>query len=218
MSCYQRPSLTSNKLNSTWVASVILAAEDGLSESVLRRLLRELRVEPADQTWIPPRNGNTGLRKRLQELTRTARSGAIVVVQTDLDMEVCPGAMRHQWLSEPSPPNLIFSIAVREVDAWLLGDVQRLSETLKSTFRLTEPPESLRDPKSVIVASAARSRSREVREDFQPRRGALARVGPGYNTRLSAFVNNQWRPHVALQSCPSLRRLWMRLKNGARTT
>ncbi len=75
-----------------------------------------------------------------------------------------------------------------------------------SRDRIPPAPEQLPDPKRALVNLARRSRHRAVKQDMVPREGSGRAVGPAYGSRLTEFVENDWRPDVASERAESLRR------------
>jgi hypothetical protein len=70
-------------------------------------------------------------------------------------------------------------------------------------------PETIDNPKHVMVQLAQLSRRREIRDDMTPRVGSGRTVGPAYTSRLIEFVAGPmagWRPDVAAQVSGSLGR------------
>lgn len=100
---------------------VNLAVEDELSEVVLRRLLADARCYAVGTVY--GRRGNGYLRKTIVGWNRAAR-GCPFIVLTDLDNTRCAPSLIAEWLTVPKHPNLLFRIAVREVEAWLLSDAR----------------------------------------------------------------------------------------------
>jgi len=72
--------------------------------------------------------------------------------------------------------------------------------------RIPSDPEQLSDPKREIVALAAQSRKRAIREDVVPEQGAGQKVGSGYSARLIEFVEDHRDITQAAQYAPSLQR------------
>jgi len=108
-------------------------------------------------------------------------------------------------------------IAVRSVEAWLLGDAERLSAFLHvSSDRIPSHPDDLDDAKQTLVNLARRSKSREIQEDLVPARGTSARVGPAYAARLIEFAGRKWRPSVAARRSGSLKRCVASLREWTR--
>ncbi|MGH8244991.1 MAG: hypothetical protein ACREUU_01005, partial [Gammaproteobacteria bacterium] len=109
------------------------------------------------------RGGSGYLRKTIRGWNRAAQ-GVPFVVLTDLDQHECPAALLGAWLPEPRHANLVFRIAVREVEAWLLADVENLASFLKvRSSAIPRNPDAVLDPKGALIGAARRSRSAEVR-------------------------------------------------------
>jgi len=187
--------------------SVISGAVEGtVDEAVLRCLLAHVGAQPAS---IYGKNGKTPLRRQIRGYNEAARRSPWVVL-IDLDHDaVCAPELRTSWLPDPAPL-MCFRIAVREVEAWLLADRERLARFLGiAVSRVPRNPEILEDPKRALVDLAAGSRKSAIREDIMPRPGSGRPVGPAYTSRIIEFVNDPrsgWRPDVAAQSADSLRR------------
>jgi hypothetical protein len=194
---------------------MLIAAEDRLSAEVIRRLLRDSAVENANLTWLQQR-GQTYLKSRMPQLIRSAMGGLRVLVCTDLDMRACVGVLRADWVPNGVPDLLLFAVAIREVEAWIIADT-RLRSFLKTGAEVPQNPEALQDPKAAVLTLARTSRSRKIRDDIAPSTGAIARVGPGYNDLLSVFVRDVWDHEVAAAACTSLSRLKRKLEGWLRT-
>jgi hypothetical protein len=185
-----------------------LAVEDEISDYVLRRILQD--IEGITVGTIYRRGGSGYLRKTISGWNNAAK-GIPFAVLTDLDRYVCPAELINDWLTIPKHPNLLFRIAVREVEAWLLADQAAMASFLGiSVDSLPRRPDDLQDPKSVLVELAKRSRRSLIRESLVPRRGSTAKQGPGYNGCLAWYVKTEWMPEVARLSSPSLDRTLQR--------
>lgn len=183
---------------------VITAAVEGtVDEAVVRRLVRHVGAIPGD---VYGKNGKESVRRRIQGYNNAAQhSPWIVVVDLDRDADCAP-LLRAEWLPVPAP-FLCFRIAVREVEAWLMADRQRIASFLRVPHdRIPLHPESLDDPKETMVNLARQSRSRELRVDMVPRPGSGRSIGPAYSSRLIEFAADEWRPEVAAEPSDSLRR------------
>lgn len=159
--------------------------------------------------------GKQRLLRKLNAYNHAARySPWLVLVDLDLDGECAP-ALRKLWLPEPAPL-MMFTIAVRAVEAWLLADRHRIATFLGVTeSSVPGDPEALDNPKHTLVQLAQRSRRRNIRKDFVPRPGSGRSVGPGYSSRLIEFIYHVaagWRPEVAAERSPSLHRVLARLQ------
>lgn len=126
-------------------------------------------------------------------------------VLRDLDHdEPCAPALISRLVRAPAP-DLVLRIAVRAVEAWLLGDAEGIAELLGvPRARVPRAPEELDDPKAELLALVRRSKRRALRDDMLPRPGLSARQGPAYAARIIAYSRELWRPQVAAERCPSL--------------
>jgi hypothetical protein len=131
---------------------------------------------------------------------------------TDLDQHPCPPVLIDDWLDVEPHSNLIFRVAVREVESWLLADREGFADFLGiSVVNIPLQPDQIANPKQSLVNAARRSRRRALRESIVPRQGSTSVQGPDYNGCLGEFVRNQWGRDAAAESSPSLSRAWERL-------
>lgn len=185
---------------------IIVAVEDRLSGVVAHRLLEESRVE-YDLLNCLCRGGFGYLKKRINSFNSAAQHQRFFVL-TDLDNpRICPQALIESWLSSPKNPQLIFRVAVVEVETWLLADRETFADFVGVSRSLIPPDvESIDDPKGFLVGLARRSRFRVVRQDLVPTSGSTSKQGPNYNDRLSDYVRSHWRPSIASRHAGSLSR------------
>jgi len=137
--------------------------------------------------------------KNLTGYNNAARfAGWMVLV--DLDDDACVPPFRQRWLPDPAPL-MCFRVAVRAIEAWLMGDRERIAKFLRVRQSLVPPdPEILPDPKGALVDLARHSRLSRIREDMVPRPASGRRVGPLYTTYLLQFIGDEvegWRPEIA---------------------
>lgn len=192
------------------VIPVNLAIEDELSEAVLRRILSY--VDRGYAVGAAYRRGGFGYLRRTIAGWNRAAQGTPFIVLTDLDEYTCPRVLMEQWLQEPQHENLVFRVAVREVEAWLLADPENLAHYLRvRQARLPTDPDTLPDPKRAILDLARKSRSSDVRGRIVPKHGSTAQQGPDYNGCLAGFVAADWNIGAATRLSPSLRRSVKRL-------
>jgi hypothetical protein len=168
-----------------------LAYEDFLSEAVLLRILKDF-----PQFMVGTRFTHYGcgyLRNKILAFNNAAKAMPFLVV-TDLDNMVCPSQMIKDWFGNTTcHPNLIFRIAVREVEAWLLADQENITKFLAVSPALFEKPiEEIIDPKSFLINISRKSKKRYIREAIVPEEGSTARIGKNYNDCLAVFVNQYW--------------------------
>lgn len=186
--------------------AISLAVEDQLSEAVLKKILSIAE----DRFFVArcySRGGFGYLKKNIGGFNNAAK-GCPFLVLTDLDTSECPPVLIKEWLPHPKHHNLLFRIAVRAVEAWLLADGNGFTGYLgisrKGGARLDV--ESLKDPKRRLIELAQKSRKRSLREAIVPSSKSDARQGPDYNGALISFVNEFWDIRAAMENSISLKR------------
>ena len=179
------------------------AVEGTLDEIVVRRLVE---MAGASLGRVYGKNGKPNLRERLEGYNQAARFAHwVVLVDLDQDAECAP-LLKAAWLPRPET-HMCFRIAVREVEAWLIADRERLARFLSVPIaQIPQEPETLANPKRTMVDIARKSRRAAMREDMVPRAGSGRPIGPAYTSRMIEFVEKKWRPGVAEHSSDSLRR------------
>ena len=192
---------------------ITLAVEDILSESVAHRLLQDYapNLQPSRTEGL---TGYGQLKSRFASFSMIARYREPVLLITDLDNpQSCPLALIQEWRKSLTPePNLLFRVAVMEIESWLIADRAGISKWLSiANRRVPRLPESLPRPKESLVGFATRSRKRALREAIVPRPGSTNKVGPGYNDALGNFAMNYWNPEEARSFSPSLHRAITRI-------
>lgn len=184
---------------------MIVASEDALIDKIIKRILLD-QGGSAESLVSLCAGGKQKLQSRLPSLIRSCSGGLKVVLCVDLDMEPCVVRLRNAWFPHGVPTSMVFAVAIREADAWLLAD-PGIVDYLQSRAAAPGSPGSIQDPKSALINIAKRSRSRAIREEMVVQEGALARVGPGYNRILGDFVSGAWNYALAAEVCPDLGRL-----------
>lgn len=184
---------------------VNLAVEDSLSEYVLRKVIKKSNK----RVVIGRCFGKTGfgyLKRAISGFNNASKSGTYFCVLTDLDTTECPPALIRKWLPDGKHPNLIFRIAVREVESWLLAHREAFAKYIGVSEDLVPlEVEDIEDPKKFLIDLVRKSRTHYLRSDIVPKAGSTATIGPDYNGRLIAFVEQMWNPHTAKKNSASLR-------------
>lgn len=164
-----------------------------------------------EATHVFGRSGKSGLLPKLAGFNRAAEFASwLVLLDLDRDFGCAPQA-RADWLPVVAD-RMVFSVAVREIEAWLLADRERVAQFLQVSVDLVPiDPEALDDPKLTLVSLASRSRSRAIRDGVAVRPGSGIAVGPTYVSDVNEFAATRWRPRVAAQNSPSLARCLARL-------
>ena len=75
-----------------------------------------------------------------------------------------------KWLPYPKHPNLLFRVAVKEVEAWLLAHRAAFATFLgiSDKFIPQEQVDTIPDPKQFLINLAAKSKKRKVRDAIVP--------------------------------------------------
>lgn len=187
-----------------------LAVEDALTESLFAKILKTLPTTYAIRT-IYNRGGRGYLRQTINGFNNAAK-GIPFLIGTDLDTYECPPALLVDWLLRPKHHNLLVRVAVRESEAWVLADKENFANFLGIRSALIpDDVETIPDPKRELINLARKARRRDLREDICPPVNSTRTVGPNYNSRLSAFVQQQWDPNRARDGAKSLARAIDRL-------
>jgi len=112
---------------------VDVAVEDELSEFIVLRLLAV--AKPTYHVGVTYRRDGFGYLRRTINGWNAAARGKPFVVLTDLDDALCPADLIGEWLTSAPSPNLLFRVAVREVEAWLHYGPMRGPQTSGASFR-----------------------------------------------------------------------------------
>jgi len=144
--------------------------------------------------------------------------GIPFLVLTDLDRYPCPVALIQEWLTVPKHHNLLFRVAVREVESWLLADRTGFAKFLGIRESLVphdlgireslvpHDADTIPDPKQYLINLARNSRKRDLRSDIVPLPKSTATQGRNYNGPLISFVQKSWDLLAAMKHSPSLSR------------
>ena len=198
-------------------SAIYLATEDVLSVAILKRILSDKFASADLQVILPKPQSNLGgagpIKQNFRQYLQAARNGVCNIILTDLDNYHCPPALLRDWqVTQPLPNKLIFRIAVREVESWLLADRQNIAGYLNvSSARVERNPEQLRDPKEHLISLASHSKTKKIKEGIGPVHGNYSPVGPDYNSILCEFVRTKWDYSRAASNAPSLQRMLNRL-------
>jgi len=189
---------------------VNLVFEDVISEYVMTKLLACFGSKYYISSTYPG-YGFGYIKTNINGFNQAAM-GVPFFVLTDLDNYQCPISLMNEWFTKPQATNLIFRVAIREVEAWLLADREGFSEyTGISLNVLPREPENEADPKRTLINLVSKKcRRRGIREDIVPI-NANAQIGPNYNERLMQFVDNNWDVHRAKEASKSLMRAYNHL-------
>jgi hypothetical protein len=183
-----------------------LAVEDALSEAVLRKVLENSNREFAVGSAYGQR-GIGYLRKMIRPFNNAAK-GTPFLVLVDLDQYECAPVLIAEWLTDNQHHNLLFRVAVREVESWVLADTAGFATFLGISKRLVpSDTDGIPDPKQFLISLAKSSPRRDLKRDIVPPPASTRTIGPNYNGRLIRFISSSWDCSVARNQSPSLDRL-----------
>ena len=189
-----------------------LVFEDALSEAVLKQMLKQSQ-RPFSVGQCLNQRGYGKIKKIISGLNYGAK-GMPYLVLTDLDNAECPLVIISEWLTQPKHPNLLFRIAVKEVEAWLLAHREAFAKFLGISVDLIPgDADRIPDPKQLLITLARRSRKRKLRDAIVPDPNSTATIGKDYNGQLIQFVNKSWQVASAQTNSPSLERAMNALMN-----
>jgi len=179
--------------------------EDELSHQIILKLYDFFRGCFTESMAISCR-GKGKIKKQINAYNNAARHSYFFVI-TDLDNEYqCAPSLIKDWLHGQRTDQLLFRVAVREIESWLLAD----RENFASYFSISQDlvplnPDNEIDPKRTVISLAKKSRKRGIREALVPI-DDYAKTGPGYNSQLQSYVQNIWNIDSARRNSQSLDR------------
>ena len=187
-----------------------LVVEDELGEQMLRALLNQSGRNFLIGA-VYGKQGNAYLKRMLPAFNNAAK-GMAYFVFTDLDEMPCAGFLIENWFNCPvsayprrRSSNLLFRIAVHEVESWIMADRDAFAGFLGiSIAKIPQCTDDVRDPKKLLLDLVRLSRKRSLREDLLPHSGDTRQIGPDYNGRLSEFIHSSWSGSTAQLHSPSL--------------
>lgn len=182
-----------------------LAVEDDLSDAVLRRIID--KVCPNFQVHVCyGKKGISYLQKNILSYNNAAKAVPYLVL-VDLDQMECAPSLIKKWFTQPRHPHLLFRIAVREVEAWLLADRKGIADFFSiSQSRIPILIEEVDNPKQTLINLARLSRRITLRDAIVPPHGSTCRQGADYNSVMIGFVQQHWDIGRACANSISLRK------------
>ena len=203
-------------------AAFYIAVEDDLSDAVVRRLLGHARrgFEVCGRYPLSPLgyrkpqlSGHGYLKANVQAFNKAAAETPHLLL-TDLDVAACAPELIQEWIGAPLHPNFVLRVAVREVEAWLLADVNNMADFLSLTPRdLPVNIEAVAEPKEEIVRLASTSPDREIRDNLAPRPGSTATTGRLFTRSLVGYVRDRGDVDAAAAKADSLGRALKALRS-----
>ena len=191
---------------------VLLVVEDELSGIVLRKLVEELGKGLFVNNVLLM--GGFGKIKTGVQRFKNASKVTPHIVLTDLDMRDCAPTLLKDWSVDTATKDMLFRVAVREVEAWLLADREGVAKYLNLPLaKIPQHPELENDPKQAFFSLVRKCKKRRLVEELVPATGSSASIGPLYNSRMGNFVRDNWNIQRAAVNSDSLSRAIKRISS-----
>ena len=172
--------------------------EGAIDEPVAERIIQRSGLEPVK---FMEGKGKSTIDKMLRQLTW---QGNFLVLR-DLDNNECAPSLLHSLVPHGTPDGLCLRIPVRQVESWLLADVDGFSQTFEVCLKAhTIKPDESDNSKRDLINHCRGSKSRKVRMGMVPKKGA--QTGSQYTTLIRQFAQTGWDPERAAGRSPSLKR------------
>ena len=161
-------------------------------------------------------HGFGAIKKNAPNYIKMAQNPLFNISLVDLDKNECAPLLIHNWFKrspEELPNNLIFRIAVKEIESWILADRNNFARfTGISINNFSNNPDNLSDPKEHLLNILRNKGTKKWHKDMLP--GKNAYIGPLYNEKLINFINNKWSPEKAARLSPSLNHAMKAIKKA----
>lgn len=188
---------------------IFFVYEDVLHKVTIEKILTSIFNQKYYIESYYPGRGFGSIKNNINSFNR-ASAKATYLVLVDLDKEKCPSKIIRDWLTDSKNDNLLFRIAVKEVESWIVGDVKNFAKFLHlRESKLKTNVDTIKDPKKYIFNLVKESRIRQLSGICPEGNG---RIGNDYNEKLVKFVNNAWNPRYAMKNSLSLKRTIDRLR------
>ncbi len=179
---------------------ISLLVEGIVDELVVRKIVGEIggySIGPVYKYSQPI------FRKKVQAYNNAARHFPWLAVM-DMDrFNGCPGDLARAVLSTPAK-NMVFRIAVHEIESWIMADAKALSDFLKIDKRqVPDDTDSIEDAKQSLIGLARKSSSSIIREKLVPRQGSTSSVGSGYTACITELMEEHWSLSRSIRECRS---------------
>jgi hypothetical protein len=199
---------------------VFVVGEDDACKAIIYRVIdfccaakgKSLRVV----SELPARGGE--IKNKIKNFNILSVSTPVILL-TDLDNNTCPPAFIATLMGgDVKNENFVLSIAVDEVEAWLLADRGGFARyfdvdvalipnasRIKMQGRVEKTEIDCKCKTSLYFTSTIlpNSRNKSLIEQLTPRYGATK--GPEYNTVMVPFIRNSWNIEEAMQNSDSLK-------------
>jgi hypothetical protein len=184
--------------------NMILVTEDDLSEAIGKKIIQQL----LPQFTITQSLGKQGfgyIKSRMKNWNEIAQHKHVLII-ADLDLQECAPRMKVEWTQNLKlNHNLIFRIAVRESESWVLADHDSLIKIIPRAKPINNP-DLLVDPKQSLLNLINRYGSRKTKNELIRVDNGNCYQGIAYNHTLSELIEEHWDCFRAAQHSESLQR------------
>ena len=157
------------------------------------------------------KDGSGYIKKNINGFNQSAKGFPFLII-TDLDTIECVPILINSWFSTQIHPNLLFCVAIREIEAWILSDRRSFSSYFGVNInKIPLETELLSDPKQTVLNLIRKSSKVRIKNDMLP--VGKSKVGRLYNDRLVEFILKEWNIHNAKNNSMSLYRFYQKLSN-----
>lgn len=184
--------------------SINLVYEDELQKAVMLRILAMFGEKFYPGTFFPG-NGFGYIKKRIHNFHEASKIMPYFIL-TDLDTAPCAPLKIQTWLTGDKNPNLIFRIAVTEVESWVYADIVNFPKQFRCQYTIPNGADATEDGKKFLFTIIKKTAPKIIQEEILPEIGTSAKIGKGYNLVLCNFVARYWDPHIARLHSKSLHR------------
>ncbi len=190
-----------------------VATEDQLSSAVAVSMIRTVDKKGLFDIQMIKPTGNGQLKSKLSKYINLSYTYPVLMI-TDLDRISCAPILISQWLGQQRvPDNMLFRVAVRETEAWLLSDSDGFSQYFQiPLLKVPDHPENLDDPKLMLLNLIRRYGLQKDKLEILPPKVSGSKVGIGYNNSLITFVEREWEAERASLRSDSLSKAMGRLQ------
>ena len=176
--------------------------EGASDEAIARKLIMSCTALPGVSYRRPQAGaGKQSLDKRLNGLNEGAKYSNPVLVLRDLDRDAqCPSQLVLALIPERHP-HLLLRICVREVETWLMADVEAYARYCGlSVGQIPKDLEAVGDPKQLILTWVANSKAPKLVRHINESRSRGVPDWASLGSWHSEFANRIWDPSRAAAS------------------
>jgi len=194
--------------------SIILAGEDAVTKTCLRKIINHCDPETIVLNELPARGGQ--LKSLINNLNKLSIDIPVILL-TDLDNNDCAPSLKSTLLQGiEQNNNFIFNIACDEAEAWLMSDKKNFSKYFKIPISSIPQKSNMgnrRKPyyeldfkykSSLFLVNEVIKKSKDEKliKMMTPDKGSYK--GPEYNTAILPFINSSWDIEQAKLNSDSL--------------